>query len=202
MHLLCEHSTGGQPEETRAAVSDASVKVAESTNAMLMRNEEIAEFLGFESPICFIGRGYSFTSAQISALIALEAATLRCASFSAGQFRHGPVERLREGFVSVFYFWATAVGDIKTALLENMLWRGGRALDPSNGDQVPGLPESDQPKVVSFPPVASATAQILEVIPTQTLQFPFSPARGFVPVDFLNNSKITAVEQIPDGAGS
>ncbi len=194
LHLLCAHLIGGQPSGAQAAIADAGEGVADFTATMLERNDELAEFLGWDTPICFIGRGYSYTSAQISSLVMLESAKLHCIAFSGGQFRHGPVELLREGFVSVFFFGDESVAANNIALLETILHHGGKVLVICNGDHVPGFPESDQLKIVSFPQVAPELAPILEVIPAQTLQIPLSIARGFVPGAFLNASKVTSVK--------
>ena len=194
LKLLCAHLTGTDEAEARTDIAIAANAVRNFTAEMLARNEEIAEFLGSETPVCFIGRGHSYTSAQISALITLEAAKLHSSAFSGGGFRHGPVELLRDGFVSVFYFGDDAVTDINNALLHTILKHGGKSLVLCNGEHIPSMPESDKLKVVSFPAVAADAVPILEVIPTQTLQIPLSIARGFVPGDFLNASKITAVE--------
>ena len=156
---------------------------------MLERNEEIAEFLGSETPVCFIGRGHSYSSAQISALVTLEAAKLHSSAFSGGGFRHGPVELLRDGFVSVFYFGDDAVADVNNALLDTILKHDGKSLVFCNGEHIPSMPESDKLKVVSFPAVAADTVPILEVIPAQDTSNPSVYRTWLCPRRLLERTK-------------
>ena len=89
LKLLYAHLTGADVPKARSDIAIAANAVRSFTVEMLERNEEIAEFLGSETPVCFIGRGHSYTSAQISALVTLETAKLHSSAFSGGGFRHG-----------------------------------------------------------------------------------------------------------------
>src|SRR3569623_1176831 len=65
--------------------------------------DEMAPFLGAAHPLTFIGRGANLATASMAALLTAEASKLLCLALSGGQFRHGPIELVREGFRCVLF---------------------------------------------------------------------------------------------------
>ena len=151
---------------------------------------EVAEFLGAESPISFVGRGANLASAAMAALLTAEASKLSCTALSGGQFRHGPIELVREGFRCVLF----ASPDAETARLDRriadtVIELGGRcAWVSAGGPQPPARPGEF---VIDLPPCDPSCLPILNIVPLQLLQVPLATARGFVPAQFLNASKVT-----------
>ena len=64
---------------------------------------EACAFLEPENNLTFIGRGFSYSSANYAALITAEASKLPSIGISGGQFRHGPIEMVGKDFSSVVF---------------------------------------------------------------------------------------------------
>jgi glucosamine--fructose-6-phosphate aminotransferase (isomerizing) len=160
--------------------------------ALPAKLDEMHAFLGHEEPLTFIGRGASYISAMMAALVTAEAAKAPTQAFSGGQFRHGPLELVRDGFRSMLFLGCPGASldlNLKTVADINRL--GGRCLvvaPESTAQAVSGSP------VLSVPTVAEGLLPVLEILPIQLLMVPMALARGFEPAQFLNGSKITVIE--------
>jgi glucosamine--fructose-6-phosphate aminotransferase (isomerizing) len=154
---------------------------------------ETLAFLGHEQPLTFIGRGASYASAMMAALVTAEAAKAPTQALSGGQFRHGPLELVREGFRSMLFLGASDVTldlNLKTFLDINRF--GGRCLVVAPDSATSALAGTSG--VLSLPMVAEGLLPVLEIPPIQLLMVPMALARGFEPAKFLNGSKITIIE--------
>lgn len=181
----------GRPVAPQVSALQAAAAAMEASLAgWTAAAREMAEFLGADSPISFIGRGANLASASMAALLTAEASKLSCIALSGGQFRHGPIELVRDGFRCVLF----ASPDPETARLDRriadtVIDLGGRCVWVSAGDS----PVRARPGefAVDLPPCDPSCLPILNVVPLQLLQVPLATARGFVPAQFLNASKVT-----------
>jgi glucosamine--fructose-6-phosphate aminotransferase (isomerizing) len=155
--------------------------------------QETLDFLGHDKPIMFIGRGASYASAAMAALVTAEAAKAHTTALTGGQFRHGPLELVREDFRAVMFMGTGDTIGLNRRTAEDIAGFGGRCLIVAeSGETVPTA--TDRIKLLGLPIVAEALVPVLEIIPIQLLMVPMATARGFAPAKFLNGSKVTVIE--------
>ena len=188
-HLVVAHLTGkaqGAANNVRAL----SRTVAELIRRMAAEAEAAARHLGHTAPLTVIGRGDSYASAAMAALLTEEAAKLPCEALTGGQFRHGPLELVRGGFRAVVYLGEGAARPLTEALVDRIAALGGRVVAIGTN---PG-PATDAVLPIALPQVAAGLLPVLEILPVQFLVIPLAIARGFEPAAFLNAQKITTGE--------
>lgn len=155
--------------------------------------DEVLAFLGHDMPLTFIGRGGSHASAMMAALVTAEAAKAPTQALSGGQFRHGPLELVRDGFRSMLFLGdADATLDLNLKTVADITRLGGRCLVVAPESTRTACTGSEP--VLSLPAVAEGLLPVLEILPIQLLMVPMALARGFEPAKFLNGSKITVIE--------
>ncbi len=188
-HLVVAHLTGkalGTAEDVRAL----SRTVADLVARMPAEAEAAARHLGHAAPLTVIGRGDSHASAAMAALLTEEAAKLPCEALTGGQFRHGPLELVRDGFRAVVYLGEGAARPLTEALVDRITTLGGRVVAIGTN---PG-PATDTVLPIVLPQVPAGLLPVLEILPVQFLVIPLAVARGFEPAAFLNAQKITTGE--------
>jgi glucosamine--fructose-6-phosphate aminotransferase (isomerizing) len=188
-HLVVAHLTGkaqGAADEVRAL----SRTVADLIKRMPAKAEAAARHLGHTAPLTVIGRGDSYASAAMAALLTEEAAKLSCEALTGGQFRHGPLELVRGGFRAIVYLGEGAARPLTEALVDRIAALGGRVVAIGTN---PG-PATDAVLPIALPQVAAGLLPVLEILPVQFLVIPLAIARGFEPAAFLNAQKITTGE--------
>lgn len=189
LHLVVAHLTGkaqGAAEDVRnlsRVVGDLLVRLPADAEAA-------AQHLGHATPLTVIGRGDSFASAAMAALLTEEAAKLPCEGLTGGQFRHGPLELVRDGFRAVVYLGEGAARPLTEALVARIAALGGRVVAIGTN---PGL-ASAAVLPIALPEVAPGLLPVLEILPVQFLVIPLAIGRGFEPAAFLNAQKITTGE--------
>src|SRR3569623_1604333 len=173
-----------------AALQATAAAMDQRLAAWAATADEMAAFLGAEQPITFIGRGANLASASMAALLTAEASKLPCLALSGGQFRHGPIELVREGFRCVLFASPDPETlELDSRIAETVARLGGRVVWVTAGNtRAPGRPREF---VVDLPPCDPSSVPILNIVPLQLLQVPLARARGFVPAQFLNASKVT-----------
>ena len=159
---------------------------------MTMEVENVLEFVGHDAPITFIGRGASYASAAMAALVTAEAAKAPTQALSGGQFRHGPLELVRDGFRSMMFMGDGATRDLNLKTAADIAAFGGRCLIVAPEDAA--TIQSAGIRTLALPRVAEALLPVLEIVPIQLLMVPMAIARGFKPAHFLNGSKVTIIE--------
>jgi glucosamine--fructose-6-phosphate aminotransferase (isomerizing) len=188
-HLVVAHLTG----KAQGAANDVHV-LSRTVDALIRRMaaeaEAAARHLGHTAPLTVIGRGESYASAAMAALLTEEAAKLPCEALTGGQFRHGPLELVRGGFRAVVYLGEGAARPLTEALVDRIAALGGRVVAIGTN---PG-PATDAVLPIALPQVAAGLLPVLEILPVQFLVIPLAIARGFEPAAFLNAQKITTGE--------
>lgn len=193
--LACLHLLGGA---LRGGLQQACRELAGSAEACraFLQNWKpnilrVADFLDAQRPIMFVGRGRSLGSAQTAALLSQEAAKLHSSALSGGQFRHGPIELVRQGFQMVIFLGDRKTRDIDTALIQKVVSLGGRvvAVAPSSSapPDIPGLCH------FTYPDVPPPLNPLMEAVFIQLIQIPLAEARGFLAGQFINATKVTGI---------
>jgi glucosamine--fructose-6-phosphate aminotransferase (isomerizing) len=153
---------------------------------------DVLDFIGHETPIAFIGRGASYASAVMAALVTAEAAKAHTMALTGGQFRHGPLELVRENFRAVMFMGDDGTRALNRKTAADIAGFGGRCLVIEPEDA--GTPASPNIRTLRLPRIAAGLLPVLEIIPIQLLMVPMAIARGFEPAKFLNGSKVTVIE--------
>jgi glucosamine--fructose-6-phosphate aminotransferase (isomerizing) len=153
---------------------------------------KVLDFIGHDRPITFIGRGASYSSAAMAALVTAEAAKAPTQALTGGQFRHGPLELVREGFRAVLFMGDGATRDLNLKTAADIEAFGGRCLviEPEGAGTAP----TANVRVLTLPRVGDALLPVLEILPIQFLMIPMALARGFTAGQFLNGAKVTVIE--------
>ncbi|MDO9417935.1 SIS domain-containing protein [Pararhizobium sp.] len=153
---------------------------------------KLLAFIGHDQPIVFIGRGTSYGSAAMAALVTAEAAKAYTSALSGGQFRHGPLELVRDGFRSILFMGDGAGRSLNAKTANDIAGFGGRCLviEPEDANTA----ASASVQTLALPKVAEGLLPVLEILPIQLLMVPMAIARSFEPAKFLNGSKITIIE--------
>lgn len=182
----------GKGERLKSEI-DGLARAADALIAQLTADApKLLNFIGHDAPITFIGRGSSYSSAMMAALVTAEAAKAPTQALSGGQFRHGPLELVRAGFRSVLFMGHGAARDLNRKTASDIEGFGGRCLiiEPEDTE----TPQSPNIQTFCLPCVAEGLLPVLEILPIQLLMVPMAIARGFEPAKFLNGSKITVIE--------
>ena len=188
LHLTVAHLTGRKGAS--AEVQAVARTVADLIERLPAPTEAAAAHLGHTAPLTVIGRGDSFGSAAMAALLIEEAAKLPCEPLTGGQFRHGPLELVRDGFRAVVFPGDGAARPLTEAIVERITALGGRVV--TIGTEPAAASGSVLP--VALPEVAPGLVPLVEILPVQFLVIPLAVARGFEPAAFLNAQKITTGE--------
>ncbi len=153
--------------------------------------EKALYFLGDICAIQIIARGASFASACQSALMFKEATKIAGTGILGGEFRHGPMEMVQQGFQSILFapMGKTYPQSIKMA--EDIARFGGKVLLLTNGNK-----KFDDANI--FPIQIAGDDEyifsILSVIPVQLLIDEYAKARGYEAGSFSRGAKVTIIE--------
>ncbi|MBS0563278.1 MAG: SIS domain-containing protein [Proteobacteria bacterium] len=184
--LLGSNKLAGEKIEALAATAQAHLDDFDR------RAHAALDFLGHESPLNFIARGASFSSAAMSALMTVEATKLDSTALTGGQFRHGPLELVRDNFRAILFLGSGVERELNEATAIDIARFGGRCLVVAGNP--PASLKREGIAILELPQVAAALLPVLEIIPVQFLMVPLAVARGFTPAVFLNGAKVTLVE--------
>lgn len=182
----------GQAGHVRAEIDQLAGAVERLLPRLAEEADRILGFIGHDRPITFIGRGASYSSATMAALVTAEAAKAPTQALSGGQFRHGPLELVRDGFRSVLFMGDGATRGLNRKTVADIEAFGGRCLVIEPEDA--GTAQTANIRTLALPRVAEALLPVLEILPVQLLMVPMAIARGFKAGQFLNGAKVTAIE--------
>jgi glucosamine--fructose-6-phosphate aminotransferase (isomerizing) len=182
----------GQWNHARITEIESAIRTVRS----LIQNQDlylpaVMDLIRNTSYIQIIGRGLSIASAQQGALMFMEGARLPASALSGGEFRHGPLEMVKEGFV-VLIIAPAGITYIQSMILARDIVRfGGRVILFSNRDIEP---PDDNILFVKVPCPAEYLFSIASVIPMQLIVNQLATEKGQTPGDFIRGTKITLIE--------
>ncbi len=152
---------------------------------------DVLRFLGDIHAIQIIARGACFASACQSALMFKEANKIAGTGILGGEFRHGPMEMVQEGFQSILFAPMGKTYSQSIKMAEDIARFGGKVLLLTNGDKnfddaniFPIQIDCDDEYIFS----------ILSVIPVQILIDEYAKVRGYEAGSFSRGAKVTVVE--------
>lgn len=150
--------------------------------------------LGSASYVQLIARGTAMVSASQSALMAMEASHTPSQAMAGGEFRHGPLEMVGDGFTAIMLAHSASPTFGQTLkLIDDILRYGGRVLLVS--DRHDAAPAVDGLTVVVAPAPDVDLFPITAIIPVQVaIEAWAREAKGIEPGIFTHGAKVTARE--------
>ena len=174
-------------EETAKSVAEILATRNQLLPAML-------DTLGNATYIQYIARGPLMASASQSALMTMEASHTAASALYGGEFRHGPLEMVGDGFTAVVLAHSASSTFSQIAKLVNdILDFGGRVLLVS--DSADAMAQRERLTVVTAPCATPELFAIPAIIPVQlAIEAWAREAKGITPGEFTHGNKVTAVE--------
>jgi glucosamine--fructose-6-phosphate aminotransferase (isomerizing) len=201
LHLLSRQLLGGDPRTAQATLHRVADQVGDFLSGWESKVEAATAFLGPHvrvppsggcDALAFLARGPSMASAMAGALMSEEASRILATAMSSAQFRHGPVEAVREGFRAVMFAGDGSASQLNYQMAAYIAACGGRTLVIA-----PQHKGENMPPGVAHIPIARSEPEllpILEIIPVQLLTITLARARGYEPAAFINCNKVTTEE--------
>lgn len=153
--------------------------------------ENALESLGSASFIQLVGRGPSFAAVSQSRLMFMEASHTPASALLGGEFRHGPLEMVGEGFVAILFAHSRSkTYALMTGLADDLISYGAKVIFVTDADMV----SSDRMCVINVPCEEEHMFVIQSVIPIQLLIDEWSCRKGMIPGDFTHGHKVTCRE--------
>lgn len=154
---------------------------------MLKKQAFLAKSIEKADTLFFLGRGASMAAVWTGSLINKEAAKCSFEGLNCADFRHGPLEMVRDGVVTVIYAGDDISRHLNRQLAFDIQKHGGSVVWVDN------KPDTD---LTSFtlPVVPEIFTPLLEILPMQLITLIMADKAGVEPGIFKIVGKITTVE--------
>ena len=192
LHLLTSIILGEDVDNNKKKIERLSDDIKNSSEGWKHKTKEAVDFLDNCTSINVIGRGPSLASVFSSALIIEETSKLMSAGLSSAQFRHGPMEIVREGFLAIIFAGDEEAYDLNKALASEISEHGGKVIFIAS--KVEKMFPEDRIFQIEIPVVSPYLLPLIEILPVQYLTIDLAKKTGFSPDSFLICSKITTRE--------
>jgi len=149
------------------------------------------DFLGDFHFLQIIGRGPSYATARQSALMFKEAARTPAEGILGGEFRHGPMEMVTEGFQAVVFAPRGNTFHQSLKMAHDIATCGGRVVLITNASKEQG---NKNIHVLRIPETDECLFPLLGIVPLQLIVNQFALRRGIQPGHFVRGAKVTTVE--------
>lgn len=126
--LLAKSFVGKLDKNSRSIFKNAIKNMKKLINNYQSLYDNIKGFVGFPDYICLISRGYSYCSVKAGELFIQELAKYPAIGFEGGEFRHGPMETVEDGFLSVIVAPAGETFELNIKLVHEITEKGGKVL--------------------------------------------------------------------------
>ena len=176
-------------------IFDTIKKLAANVKLSLARYDggitDAINFLGNISTLQIIARGPSYATASQCALMFEEAAKIPATGTLGGEFRHGPMEIVGEGFKAILFASQGRTFTQSIKMAEDIVDFGGKVLLITN-KKIPYSRQNlmqlfvDEPDEYLFP--------ILSIIPIQLFVDSYAKLGGFEAGNFSRGAKVTTIE--------
>ena len=193
-NMLAANSISAALLSQDVSISDLIPELKATINKLQSFLEDLLENQAFltksvekADTLFFLGRGASLAAVWTGSLINKEAAKCSFEGSNCADFRHGPLEMVRKGVVTIIY-----AGDDISRPLNRQL-----AFDiQKNGGSVVWVDNKPDPDLTSFilPEVPGIFAPLVEIVPMQLMTLIMADKAGVEPGIFKIVGKITTVE--------
>ncbi len=142
--------------------------------------------------IQLIARGPLFASASQSALMFMEATHTPASALLGGEFRHGPLEMVKKGFIAIIFAHSQSgtYGQALT-LMKDILKYEGKVIFITDAEQTL---ENENLCTITVPCEDADIFSIPSVVPVQLLINAWASGLGMIPGEFTHGAKVTAIE--------
>ncbi len=178
----------------QTSVSEIESTIQTVSNLLKNRDQWLSEAVKTIAHTPFVqlvARGPVFAAAQQSALMLMEATRNPASALLGGEFRHGPMEMVKEGFRAVVFAPSGITYHQSITVAADILKFGGKVLLIT--DQNPPLTDEKLFSIV-IPCPNEPLFAILCLIPMQLIVNQWSIEEENVPGNFTMGAKVTAVE--------
>jgi len=153
--------------------------------------EEMISFFGDLNTLQIIARGPAFSSASQSALMFKEALHIPATGILGGEFRHGPMEMVSEGFKAILFAPIGKTSQQSIKMAEDIAAFGGKGLLITNKKlkaRVNNLMQIfiDEPDEYLF--------SVHGIVPVQLFIDSYAKSKGFEAGSFSRGAKVTEIE--------
>jgi glucosamine--fructose-6-phosphate aminotransferase (isomerizing) len=177
--------TGGDVDETRAALAATVPAAREYLVDWRAHVEELAGLLDGVRAVYYVGRGPSLGTVYSAGLITKESTHRPSEGLSSAAFRHGPMEMLNDGvFVMVF------AGDERTRELNERLVADTRAA----GGRAHLVAEDSELASLRLPAVPDLARPVIDILPVEMLTLAIPALDGREAGTFRIGGKVTTTE--------
>ena len=149
------------------AVKKAMLSCAQEMEVLMAEKnlaESLAEFIKDIKFLLSVGSGYSYTTACHCEIVLEEAGKFYSSRYTPGQFIHGPIELIREGFGIILFDSDPAAHEKCLEVCRNVLNYGGKVVYITNNREV----KQEKDLFVCYISVADPfTAPLVEIIPVE-----------------------------------
>ena len=183
---------GGKFNDT--SISEIEATIQSVSDLLTNRNQWLGDVVKTIAHVPFVqlvGRGPVFATAQQSALMLMEATRNPASALLGGEFRHGPMEMIKQGSRVVVFAPTGTTYSQSIAATTDTLKFGAKVLLIT--DQVPPI-KDDNLFTIVIPCTNEALFAIASVIPMQLIVNQWSIEEKNEPGNFMRGAKVTAIE--------
>ncbi|MCF6222517.1 MAG: SIS domain-containing protein [Flavobacteriaceae bacterium] len=152
---------------------------------------DVLKFLGELQALQIIARGSCYSPALQSALMFKEAIKVSAAGYLGGEFRHGPMEMVQNGFKSILLAPKGKTFNQNLKMAQDIVAHGGKVILITNADVVSSganmmvLPIQEEDEFLF---------SIQSIIPIQLIIDYYAKSKGFEAGSFSHGAKVTIQE--------
>ena len=171
------------------AVKNAMLSCAKEMEVLMAEKnlaENLAEFIKDIKFLLCVGSGYSYTTACHCEIVLEEAGKFYSSRYTPGQFIHGPIELIREGFGIILFDSDPAAHEKCLEVCRNVLNYGGKVVYITNNSEVKPAKNLFVCQLSVTDPFA---APLVEIIPVEMAINSLVLGRGQEPGKLLRVAK-------------
>ncbi|KAA3659553.1 MAG: SIS domain-containing protein [Calditrichaeota bacterium] len=174
-------------DQLRKMINDFEIFLSSSSQWI----DATMTFLDTFKFIEFIGRGPAFPAAQQSALMVKEVNRMASESLLGGEFRHGPIEMVRDGFICVVFAPVGKTHPQSQAITGDIIKFGGKVLQITDS-----IERYNDPNVhtIKLPGIDEFLFSIPAIVPIQLIVNALAVKNNIDPGHFVHGAKVTKIE--------
>ncbi len=189
--ILGWYLSGTWNEEKGKRIRNLAGNFKKALSNYQSQTEKMLAFLGDLSTLQIIARGPAFSTASQSALMFREALHIPANGMLGGEFRHGPMEMVTEGFKAILFAAGGRTYSQSLKMAEDIAGFGGKVLLITNekpdlaGDEIMQI-FIDEPDEYLF--------SIQAIVPVQLFIDHYAKSKGYEAGSFSRGAKVTETE--------
>ncbi len=181
-------------ELDNASISEIKKAINAVSGLLSSRDQwlnEAVRIIGHSPFVQLVGRGPVFATVQQCALMFMEATRNPASALLGGEFRHGPMEMVKDGFCAVVFAPSGTTYSQSIAVASDILKYGGKVLLIT--DQVPSIWNNNL-FTIQVPCTNEPLFALTSAIPLQLIVNHRSLEEKNVPGNFTRGAKVTSIE--------